>query len=672
MAITDFVNLLLEGGTPSHVRSTLFGAKLFAISKKDGGARPIAVGYVWRRIAAKIACNFVSSRCSALLAPRQIGFGVACGTEAAVRATRQYTDNMEPGHVLVKLDFKNAFNTLRRDSILESVSTYCPELLPFASSSMESASVLQFGEFNLSSAEGAQQGDPLGPLYFCLAIKDVLDSLRSEFVVGYLDDVTIGGRADTVVEDFAMIESVCKSKGLFLNRLKCEVVGLSNETRTLFHSNNIELPETNRPDLVLLGSPLFHGNVLDSALCDKSNVLRLLAGRLSLMPAHDALYLLRNVLATPRLMYLLRTAPCSDSPKLQLYDEVLRQTLTSVLNVDLSDDRWLQASLPVRWGGLGIRGVTLLAPSAYLASAASTTELVQNLLPSNLSGSTDNYISSAKIAWTLSATSSTILPSTPTSATLKAWDDCCCKVQAEKLLLNAVNPAERARLLAASSIGSGDWINTLPLQSIGLKLDNSTVRIAVGLRLGAPIVRPHRCICDSMVTSDGHHGLSCRRNAGRQSRHSQINDILCRAFASADVVASREPRGLCSNGDKRPDGVTVVPWSKGRCLSWDFTCPDTFAPSHVLECSTQVGSAARKAESSKCHKYADIMSGIDFVPVAIETSGVWGERALSLVCELGRRIAAVSHDSRSTIFLRQRISVAVQRGNASSILATVV
>ena len=106
---------------------------------------------------------------------------------------------------------------------------------------------------------------------------------------------------------------------------------------------------------------------------------------------------------------------------------------------------------------------------------------------------------------------------------------------------------------------------------------------------------------------------------------------------------------------------------KGRCLAWDATCPDTFAFSHVHSSSTQAGSAA---ERKKQQKYADVITGIHFVPVAIETSGIWGEQALELVTELGRRITAVTFEPRSTTFLRQRLSVAVQRGNAGCILGT--
>ena len=50
----------------------------------------------------------------------------------------------------------------------------------------------------LLSAEGVQQGDPLGPFLFCLAIQPLVLKLRSEFKVFYLDDGTIGGKAEDI------------------------------------------------------------------------------------------------------------------------------------------------------------------------------------------------------------------------------------------------------------------------------------------------------------------------------------------------------------------------------------------------------------------------------------------------------------------------------------------
>ena len=54
------------------------------------------------------------------------------------------------------------------------------------------------------------------------------------------------------------------------------------------------------------------------------------------MPAHDSLLLLlllRNVLTAPRLMHLLRSTLCINSPVLPLYDEVIRSALSDTLNV---------------------------------------------------------------------------------------------------------------------------------------------------------------------------------------------------------------------------------------------------------------------------------------------------------------------------------------------------
>ena len=674
VAVTDLTNLLLEGKIPSSVRVSLFGANLLAISKNNGGIRPIAVGYVWRRLAAKVACNHARELSTTLLAPHQLGFGISGGAEAAVRAARCYLENMASGNLFVKVDFRNAFNTVRRDAILEAVAKHFPELLPFATSTLSGPSNLQFGNFILQSEEGAQQGDPLGPLYFCLVIAELLKAMKSELVLAYLDDITLGDDAKTVLQDFLLLAETAKSLGLEINMNKCEVVGHTDATRSLFAANNVTLPETTPSSVVLLGAPLSAGPHLDSLLEERREELQLLSRRLQFMPAHDSLFLLRNVLTASRLMHLLRSTLCINSPVLPLYDEVIRSALSDTLNVVMDDEKWRQASLPVRWGGLGVRGVVLLAPSAYLASAANTMDLTSALLPARLRAVKDSGIDAALAAWTRQATNSfdvsapSVTP--PASAAQRVWDDHCCKVQYDELLNAASDPVDRARLLASCSAGSGDWLHAMPLSSVGLKMDNATVRISAGLRLGAPVVRLHVCICGGTVTVDGHHGLSCRHGSGRHSRHNQINDLLCRAFASSGTQATREPHGLCTRIGKRPDGVTQLPWRRGRCLAWDATCPDTFALSHVTACSNEAGSAAATAEMKKIQKYSDIIPSVDFVPVAIETSGVWGRQALDLINEIGRRIAAVTHEPRSTAFLRQRISVAVQRGNAYCVLGT--
>ena len=56
-------------------------------------------------------------------------------------------------------------------------------------------SLLSFGDHALTirSDEGVQQGDPLGPLFFCVSTMKLARSMMSELNLWYLDDGTIDG-----------------------------------------------------------------------------------------------------------------------------------------------------------------------------------------------------------------------------------------------------------------------------------------------------------------------------------------------------------------------------------------------------------------------------------------------------------------------------------------------
>ena len=58
--------------------------------------------------------------------------------------------------------------------------------------------------------------------------------------------------------------------------------------------------------------------------------------------------------------------------------------MSTIINVDLGDEQWLQASLPVKNSGLGIRSAQMMAPSAFMPSAAWTRALQVSILPGNV------------------------------------------------------------------------------------------------------------------------------------------------------------------------------------------------------------------------------------------------------------------------------------------------
>ena len=104
-------------------------------------------------------------------------------------------------------------------------------------------------------------------------------------------------------------------------------------------------------------------------------------------------------------------------------------------------------------------------------------------------------------------------------------------------------------------------------------------------------------------------------------------------------------------------------------LIWDATCADTFSAGNLIASATNPGSAARSAEESKIAKYSGLADRFHFVPVAIETSGVLGPQSLRFLKEIGHKAALERHEPRELEWFLQRISLAVVRGNALSVLS---
>ena len=641
-ALTRFTTLVLQGKTPVSIRPFFFGASLTALTKKEGGIRPIAVGCTLRRLVAKVAGFRVRDEMAALLAPRQLGYGVRGGAEAAVHAARLYLQGLQHRCVL-KLDVKNAFNTLRRDKMLHALQNFAPDLFPFVYSSYSSSSSLFWNDKTIQSTEGVQQGDPLGPLLFCLTIHPLVSQLKSELCVWYLDDGTIGGAAEDIKHDLEIVVREGAALGLHLNERKSEVICKDPAARGSILPSIPGVQVIDPTSASLLGSPIGDTGSTSDAISRKTQLLRTMGERLQYVSAHDALLLLRNSFAIPKLLYLIRSSPSFLSPKLKDYDDVLRSIVGSVANTCLDDNAWSQASLPVKAGGLGIRSAVQLAPLAFLSSAAASSDLVHLILPPRFGSQEVLHVGSALTSWSLDQDHPP--PVAPASHHQKVWDTIKVSATANALLENAPDALSRARLLAASAKESGAWLNALPISSLGLRMDDNTIRVSVRLRLGTTLCRPHACHhCGAEVNHLGTHGLSCVRSEGRHHRHAALNDIVHRALTAAHIPSRLEPSGIFRS--------------------------DTFATSYLPSAASGVGEVAAAAEERKRRKYSHLDQGHSFVPVAIETAGVFGPETMDFMRELGSRLQLASADRNSFTYLIQRLSVAVQRGNAASVLGS--
>ena len=153
--------------------------------------------------------------------------------------------------------------------------------------------------------------------------------------------------------------------------------------------------------------------------------------------------------------------------------------LEHITHCSFADTQWLQASLPIKDGGFGIRRVSSLALPAFLSSAAKTWSLQYRIL-ANSPRCGCQYMQDYLVMWS----SSFGEPFHPLPFKQSFWD--CLSVELDRASVEASHdvPHQRIAFRAATACHSADWLFALPISSCALKVDDEAVRVAVGIRLG--------------------------------------------------------------------------------------------------------------------------------------------------------------------------------------------
>jgi len=144
---TAFVNLVLSGRCPSEVAPIFFGGRLQAMNKNLVAFAQLQSAFlfgVWR-LSAQILLPLTDSENTSMFYPNQLGAGTPGGCEAAIHSARRYLEALTPDHVLLKLDFTNAFNSLHRHDMLLSVHSRIPEIYAYCHSASVNVIVICFG-----------------------------------------------------------------------------------------------------------------------------------------------------------------------------------------------------------------------------------------------------------------------------------------------------------------------------------------------------------------------------------------------------------------------------------------------------------------------------------------------------------------------------------------------
>ena len=385
--LTKFVNQLCAGQAPPSATPYLCGASLYPCQKKSGGLRPIAVGEVLRRLTSKCISRAVQPEVSRILPPLQLGVGVPAGCEAIVHAVSNVladSTTSPADRIILLVDFSNAFNMVDRGVMFKEIRSRIPSMAAWMESCYGLQPILYLSNHTIHSCCGVQQGDPLGPLGFALALHPILEKIQAD-VPGlrvnawYLDDGTLCGSVSDIAAALTIIEKEGPEHGLHLNRSKCLIH--TTEGVNISHPSLCDVPVASG-GFDLLGTPVGPAEFCEASFRKRICKVQEIVSRLAdLQDSQMESTLLRSCLALPKVSYVLRTCPSElIRDALSCFDDSMREAISDIAGCPLTDWAWAKATLPTSLGGLGLRSASLHASAAYISSFQRTRAIVSKIL----------------------------------------------------------------------------------------------------------------------------------------------------------------------------------------------------------------------------------------------------------------------------------------------------
>ena len=656
-----------------------------------------AVGETLRRLVSKVLCQAVREDAVNHFWPLQLGVGARMGGEAAVHATRQWVDRNQAdvNKVLLKVDFKNAFNSVDRLAILSETRAAFPGLACWADWCYTSSSALLFGEHTLQSSQGVRQGDPLGPLLFSAALQPALRQAAQcpvELCFSYLDDVVIAGRADVVASSLAALQTTAAAAGLVLEPTKCELVAVAGNRSAVDFSLFPAGFAVKGAAFDLLGAPIGDSEYCTQAtLSDKvQKAGKVLDALGELDNPQVSLQLLRHCASFTKLVHNMRTTPAGlYSAALVAFDGKVRACLESIGCFPVPDRIWQQATLGVKHGGLGLRQCAVHATAAYLASVATTQEACRGLDGRyNPDWPTSSATAATYNAVVLEADRFRGDQAHRQQALSAALD----KAQLAQLLVTAEDASGRAHLQLLQQPAAGAWLLARPSPALGLDLDSAFFRVLLRLRLRIPVASSdgYCPLCDGIADRFGDHARACPCGGDRTKRHNRLRTVLAAKATAAGLSPEVEKMGLLperpeelrasevgrpSVSQRRPADVYLPNWGAYGPAAMDLAATSGMRGSVLATSAGDGASAAANYEIRKKihHNTAQLCAGqgLQFIPLVVEAcGGGWGPTAVATFRKLGAlhasRLGMSASDGAEQLF--QALSIALKRENARAVL----
>ena len=380
-----------------------------------------------------------------------------------------------------------------------------------------------------------------------------------------------------------------------MNLAKCEVFWPSGDQHFRELPREINRIGEDDAGLELLGSPVFGTeDFFDRVVGQRvEKVLRLQDRLTDLENPKVALHLLRSCVSICKINHLLRTVPLEfASEQWTRFDNGLRLSLGRITHTSVPEQAWVQATLPCRIGGLGLRESRATQKAAFLGSCNFSRPLCHRLLEELQE--IDTPLVGEEAARTAFLEEGLDLNNVDLGNAGQHELQVVIDAARFQVLHTNSTLRDRARLTACAAPHAVAWLRAIPAPSLGLTMSQHEVVLAVHLWLGIPVFSSYtRCPCRQLIDPMGDHLLGCGQGPLRIRRHDALCQVLYHALLN-DHPGVRIEQRCTSDHDRqlRPGDVFHPSFHNGKPGYFDVTVCNTLQPAFLLRAAARAGIAA--------------------------------------------------------------------------------